>query len=246
MINDGEFVPGFPWVVPNGAGAADCERFAAWWIATKSPTLFTYKDSHVLFFSGGQGGRSSSIYEPWEALDNEFRSLTVEEAKRCSADRLRLEGAMDDTRRGNARAIAFYTAQPPDVVGYRVAADSDVESAGATTRGADVDTSDGEASSPSSSTQQRPVFRRNNLNDMCRTASDNSPASEDLPLLVPPKCVEPECSAAGTLTMVTCKLCDGDLHRACGDLIDPDDPESTERVCSRCAASGKGKGRSVA
>lgn len=245
MINDREYVPGFIWVVPNGAFATDPERFDAWWVAVKNPSLFTYKHSHVLFFSGGQGGRTSSVYEPWAAMDNEFSGMTVAEAKRCSADRLRLEGALDDASVGSARAIAFYTTQPEGVLGFPLAADSDADQDRPGDDGGCSDTSScATRTSPSSATTTS-SFRQHNLNDLCRTAADNSPESEDRPLLVPPTCVEPGCSAAGTLTMITCNDCDGALHRTCGELVDPDDDESSARMCSTCDGSGKGKAKAA-
>lgn len=84
-----------------------------------------------------------------------------------------------------------------------------------------------------------------------RTAADMSAASEDVPLIVCPKCVEPRCSKAGNIAMVSCNLCDGDLHRSCA-VRGGDDGAGNEVVefegirCSPCATTKKGKKKSRA
>ncbi|CAM9423415.1 unnamed protein product, partial [Ectocarpus sp. 13 AM-2016] len=58
-IQDGEGVPSQTWICPSSAFPMDAARAEAFWIAMTCPSLFTRKHAHLLFFSGGPGGRIS-------------------------------------------------------------------------------------------------------------------------------------------------------------------------------------------
>ncbi|CAN0418334.1 unnamed protein product, partial [Ectocarpus fasciculatus] len=163
-----------------------------------SPTLFNRQDGYILFFSGGQGGRVSSSFRKWDYQDLEFSEMSVDQAKSCSHHRLELEGAMDIARERIVRELAEARCAPPDVTNFPVHADSDEESVEV---------------APNT---PPPPTRPRQWDTIGRTATDTSAASEGLPLIVPPRCVEPGCSDSGVNSMVTCNLCNGSLHRSCG------------------------------
>lgn len=73
-------------------------RAEAYYVAATSPRCFSRTHAYTLFFSGGQGGRISASYPPWDHQDREFEDMSSDQAKVCSHDRLELEGAMDSAR----------------------------------------------------------------------------------------------------------------------------------------------------
>lgn len=156
--------------------------------------------------------------------------MTVEQAKACSHNRLTLEGEMDEAREKILREVAAGRAAPSGVVNFALGPDS-----------SDENNSDSESNS-SRSTPPPTALRHN---DLGRTDADRSLASQELPLVVCPKRIEPECDKAGNLSMVSCNTCDGDLHRSCGVMGGDGDDHGMAydfqgRRCSACAAS-KGK-----
>ena len=159
-------------------------------------------------------------------MDREFEDFAVDEAKVCSHNRLQLEGAMDLSREVSARDIAAFPTEPEGVLCYPVNADSD-----------EADGSESDDASPT------PSALRVRWEHLGRTASDHSAASQHLPIIYNPKCVEEGCNKDANVGMVVCSICDGHLHRGCGTLLDDNDEECTERRCSACASRGKGKRR---
>eukprot|EP00752_Nemacystus_decipiens_P009647 g8618.t1 len=208
LINDCGCMPSHTWICPTSAYPMEAARCDAYFTALMSPSLFTRKDGYLLFFSGGQGGRVSSSYEKWDYQDREFSDMTVDQAKVCSHDRLELEGAMDIARERIMRDIAESHAAPAGVLNFPVDADSDDDSV-----------------QPDDNAVPRPRAVRQ-WDRIGRTAADTSPESEDLPLIVSPKCVEPGCVRDGNIAMVSCSLCDGDLHRSCGVRGGEEDADS--------------------
>ncbi|CAN0141417.1 unnamed protein product [Ectocarpus sp. 13 AM-2016] len=229
LVNDGEYLPSYSWICPTGNSGMVSEAADAYWVALLTPKLFTRKHAYVLFFSGGYSGRTTSSFALWDNIDREFEELSVDEAKVCSHDRLRVQGAMDLARERAAREMAAYRHEPDGVLRFAVDRDSDEHDP--------LPAAPGQADCPA----PRAVATRERLSTMVRTATDNSAASEPLPLLVYPNCVEAGCTKAGNGGMVTCFSCDGQLHRACGTLVNEDNPESTDRRCSSCVSAGKGK-----
>ena len=230
-INDGEGMPSHTWICPTSAYAMEAARADAYFTALMSPSLFTRKDGYLLFFSGGHGGRVSSSFEKWDYQDREFSDMTVDQAKACSHARLELEGAMDIARERVMRDIAESHAAHAGVLNFPVHADSDDED--------DVVVDD---------TMPQPTALRQ-WDRIGRAAADTSSESENLPLIVCPKCVEPGCTKAGNIAMVSCNLCEGELHRSCGVRGGENDADS-ELVefqgirCSPCSAPNKGKKKS--
>lgn len=240
FFQDGEGVPSHSWVCPTSAFPMDAARAEAFSIVLYTPALFTRVHAYVLFFSGGQSGRMTTSYEPWDIQDRAFCDMSVDQAKVCSHDRLELEGAMDTARQRMAREVNAFRQAPSCIFRHRLEPDSDSD--------IDVDVSD-------SPPPPRPNAGRS-FASLGRTAGDSSSASEDLPVIVNPKCGEIACARAGNLGMVSCTLCECALHRSCGivggdqtgDLI----PAGTVidfqgRRCSACAVScRKGKRRASA
>ena len=236
IINDGEYLPSPTFCVPTSAGGMVAEAADAYWVCCLTPKLFTRKHCYVLFFSGGYNGRTTTSYELWDYMDREFEDMTVDEAKVCSHNRLQVQGAMDLSRERDARDLAAYrTSETDGAVRYAVAADSDEEEP------AIPNTSRSRGYPPPSA-----ITARDTLSQLGRTSSDTSAASENLPLICHPKCVQAGCTRAGTFGMISCDICEGSLHRSCGTLVDEDDEECTDRVCATCASPGKGKGRAIA
>lgn len=223
LINDGEYLPSHSWICPSTAAPMDPARADAYWIAMLTPSQFTREHAHTLFFSGGQGGRISSSFPLWDAMDREFEDLTVDQAKACSHRRLEVQGAMDLGRERTARALASYQNEPSGVIRYDLDPDSDAAS----------------APPPPPARAARPfdVFRT-----MGRSSADLSLDAEDMPLVVLPPCIQEGCSREGNVGMITCVGCQGDLHRTCGTFVDQDDEASPSRQCSACTSAGKGKG----
>lgn len=231
-IQDGEGVPSQTWICPSSAFPMDASRAEAFWIAMTCPSLFTRKHAYLLFFSGGPGGRISSSFDLWDQQDLEFADLSVDQAKACSHNRLTLEGEMDKAREKIVRDLAAARGAPSCAVDFPVTRESDDESS-----------SDGSASEPGPSTPQPTALRQRCLG---RTSADLSPASEDLGLIVCPKCIAPGCARAGNMGMVACDSCEGDIHRACAVFGGDDDEHGGQyqfegKRCSRCAKQKKGK-----
>ena len=230
-IQDGEGMPSSTWICPSSAFPMDAERSEAYFVALTCPRLFTRKHAYLLFFSGGQGGRVSSSFALWDHQDLEFSEMTVDQAKVCSHDRLELEGAMDVAREKIVRDLAASRGAPSGVLNFPVDADSDDEW---------VDVAAGSAPTPTA---------LRHYDSIGRTNADTSSASEDLPLIVCPKCVEPGCTKAGNMAMISCSLCDGDLHRSCGVRGgEEEESDGGDNVadfqgvrCSPCSVSRNGK-----
>ena len=91
----------------------------------------------------------------------------------CSHNRLQLEGAIDLSREASARDIAAFRTEREGVLRHPVNADSD-----------EADGSEYDDASP---TQSALRVRWEHLG---RTANDHSTASEHLPIIYNPKCVE--------------------------------------------------------
>ena len=226
LIQDGEYIPGHTWICPTSAYAMKAVRAEAFYVAATCPIFLTRKHAYVRFFSGGQGGRISFSFEARDHQDREFETMSSDEAKVCSHDRLELEGAMDTARENAVRDIASSRCDAPDVLRFPVAADSDNEDGG-----------------PASSPTPRPLSAlvRERLRCLVRTSDNNSAGAEELPLVDFPQYIEAGCSAWGNVGMVSCADCEGFLHRTCGTT---DEDNATEvRRRSACASKGKGKRR---
>ncbi|CAN0385272.1 unnamed protein product [Pylaiella littoralis] len=217
----------------------DPARAEAYFTALMTPQLFTRAHAYVLFFSGGQGGRVSSSYELWDSMDRAFEDFTIDEAKVCSHDRIRVEGELDAARLRLARNIASQRCEAAGVLRFPVSQDSDIDEPGAPDEVLE-DNSFEWSGFPTPPCMPSPsnLVLRDRLASLVRTSTDTSAASESLPLLVHPTCVEPGCERTGNLGMVKCSMCDGDLHRSCGSQLDDDDEDALpDRRCSSCATN---------
>ncbi|CAM9336505.1 unnamed protein product, partial [Ectocarpus sp. 8 AP-2014] len=172
----------------------DAARADAFSIALFCPSLFIRKHAFLLFFSGRQGGRITTSHEDWDMQDREVADMTVDQAKVCSHDHLELEGAMDAARERAVREVANARRSLPGVANFDVGPDSDSSAE------SDVD----------ARARPHPPSRRV-WAGLGRTSNDLSEANESLPAIVSPKCVQPGCTKAGNIGMVSCGLCDGDL-----------------------------------
>lgn len=168
----------------------------------------------------------SFSYALWDYQDGEFSDLTSDQAKACRNDRSTLEGALDHAREEIARGIADAALQPTDVLRFPVNADSDV----------DMDEAD-VSIAPALAPRPLAVMTAEGLGIDC---TDKSPAFHLAPIVVFPACIEPGCSTAGNLALVSCVICEGDLHRQCGTIIDDNEKECQERRCTNCPSGRKG------
>ncbi|CAM9718004.1 unnamed protein product [Ectocarpus sp. 6 AP-2014] len=162
--------------------------------------------------------------------DREFANMTVDQAKVCSHDRLELEGAMDAARERAVREVANARRHLPGVANFGFGPDSDSDA-----------TSDvGARAAP-------PPRSRRVWAGIGRTSNDFSEANEPLPLIVSPRCIEPGCTKAGNMGMISCGRCDGDLHRGCGvsggDSHDDECDSFDGQRCTPCAYPRRGKKR---
>lgn len=163
-----------------------------------TPDLFTRKHYYTLFWSGGQGARTSTSMPLWDAMDSEFAGMTHEQAKQCSHKRLMVQGEMDHARAKEALEKASGSIESGAVP--RLFQDS-----------SDSDSNSADADEP----QGRSSGARPSLNNLVRSGNDlTEEESSDLPLIVHPRCCEEECTKAGTYGMVQCNRCHGDLHRS--------------------------------
>ena len=135
-----------------------------------TPELFTRAHCYVLFWSGGQGGRSTTSMELWDAMDCEFAGMTHEQAKQCFHNRLQVAGQLDHARAKTAL----------DKAAASVAS-------GAVPR-LSQDSSDSEGESGRDAEQRRRPARRS-LDEMVRSENDVTEESSNLPLIVHPKSV---------------------------------------------------------
>lgn len=166
IIQDQQAAPASTWICPTSAYPMDPTRADAFSIALFSPSLFTREHAYLLFFSGGEGRRVSTSFEPWERQDRMFSEMTVDQAKVCSHDRLHLEGAMEEARARIARDLANSGGPSSPATALNVGQDSSDES------GDDLHT-------PPTTPPARINWSR-----LGRTANDTSSASESLPLIV--------------------------------------------------------------
>ncbi|CAN0124230.1 unnamed protein product, partial [Ectocarpus sp. 4 AP-2014] len=168
-------------------------------------------------------------------FSNAAANLSVEQAKACSHSRLTLEGEMDAAREKIMRDLVAARVAPPGVAQFGVGPDS-----------TDDESSDGDTHTDKSPSTAQPTALR--LSDLGRTDADLSPASEDFPVIVSPKCIKPDCNKSGNLGMVSCNKCEGDLHRGCGVMGGGENDEDAMYDfqgwrCSPCAASNMGKNK---
>ena len=156
--------------------------------------------------------------------------MTCDQAKVCSNDRLTLEGALNNAREDAARGVAAGAGQPVGVLRVPVAADSDAGN-----------------DQPDATAPCTPFPRPQavtNAERVARKDADTSAATEDMPLIVFPSCVEQGCSTEGNLAMVSCTISEGDLHRQCGTTMDDYGKECQERRCTACASRKNGMRKS--
>lgn len=231
LINDGEYLPSHTWICPTSAAGIVPEAADAYWVCALAPKLFTRRHTFDLFFSGGYSGRTTSSFRLWDYMDRAYEDLSVDQAKVCSHDRQRVEGALDLAREDAVRQAASFRDTPDGVLRYDVDADTDEDLPV-------IQNASSRACPPPSAT-----VVRGRLSQLVRTSSDNTAASADLPLVHHPKCIQAGCSREGNFGMVSCFTCGGHLHRGCGTLIDEDDEECLDRRCSSCVSARKGKSR---
>ncbi|CBN75584.1 expressed unknown protein [Ectocarpus siliculosus] len=164
-------------------------------------------------------------------------SISPSRAKACSHSRLTLEGEMDAAREKIVRDLAAARGAPSGVVNFPVGPDSDNE-----------DDAGHRNSSDNTRSTPRPTALRHG--DLGRAEADTSAASANLPVIYCPACIEPECNMSGNMSMVSCNICNGNIHRFCGVLggTRNDDGETNDfegTRCSPCAAANKGKKRAL-
>lgn len=129
-IQAGDFLPSHSWICPTSASSMEAARADACSIALLNPTLFTRTHAYVLLFSGGQDGRVSSSFALWDSMDRAWEDLLADQAKRCSHDRLEVEGELDHARVRHARNLADEHDRPAGILRIPVAADSDEDELG--------------------------------------------------------------------------------------------------------------------
>lgn len=228
-IQAGLGMPSPTWVTPSGGWPMCPMRADAYMLALMTPELFTRKHCYSLFFSGGQGARSTLSFEKWDIMDREFAGMTHDQAKECSHKRMLLEGRLDQAR---AKAAL-----------EKVAAKL---STGAVPRLCQ-DSSDSEGEQAEEQSSRPDETARRSINDLVRSDNDLSEESEHLPVVVHPKCVGMGCTRAGTYGMVSCSMCEGALHRSCGVMANEDgsgDVGYQGMRCKACAQPRNGKGKS--